>query len=63
MKQKKLTAKLLCIITLMIFMCNTYSQSIEGDWYGKANIQGIELRLAVHVKSADQGYTFHLGQS
>jgi hypothetical protein len=30
-------------------MFNTYSQSIEGDWYGKANIQGIELRLVVHV--------------
>jgi putative CocE/NonD family hydrolase len=58
MKQKKLTAKLMAIITFMIFiMCNTYSQSIEGDWYGKANIQGIELRLVVHVKSADQGYT------
>ncbi len=58
MKQKKLTAKLLGIIIFMIFiMCNTYSQSIEGDWYGKANIQGIELRLVIHVLSSDNGYT------
>lgn len=58
MKQKKLTTKGLCISTFMIFiMFNTYSQSVEGDWYGKAQIQGIELRLAIHVKSADQGYT------
>jgi putative CocE/NonD family hydrolase len=58
MKQKKLTAKLLGIIIFMIFlMSNTYSQSIEGDWYGKASIQGIELRLVIHVKSSDNGYT------
>jgi uncharacterized protein len=33
------------------------AQSIEGDWYGKASIQGLELRLSLHVKTSDQGYT------
>ena len=36
---------------------SSFAQSIEGDWYGKANVQGIELRISLHVKSADQGYT------
>jgi putative CocE/NonD family hydrolase len=41
----------------MFFMLNSYSQSIEGDWYGKADIQGIVLRVTVHVKAEGQGYT------
>ena len=38
-------------------MVNSYSQSIEGDWYGKADIDGIVLRITVHVKAAEEGYT------
>ncbi|HBC79137.1 MAG TPA: hypothetical protein DCZ51_10945, partial [Bacteroidales bacterium] len=58
MKQMKLRTKVLFTTAMVIlFFCNTFAQSIEGDWFGKANIQGIELRLAVHVKSAGQGYT------
>jgi len=54
----KLRTKVLFTTAMVIlFFCNTFAQSIEGDWFGKANIQGIELRLAVHVKSAGQGYT------
>jgi len=33
------------------------AQSIEGDWFGKISIDGIELRLSLHVKAADQGFT------
>ncbi len=44
-------------IFLLFLTSFSYSQSIEGDWYGKASIQGIELRINVHVKSADQGYS------
>jgi len=33
------------------------AQSIEGDWYGKADIDGIVLRLTVHVKAAGEGYS------
>ena len=33
------------------------AQSIEGDWYGKASIQGMDLRLTIHVKAADQGFS------
>ena len=58
MKQKNLRTKALSTIAfLLFFMCNSFSQSIEGDWYGKANIQGIELRLTLHVKATDQGYS------
>jgi hypothetical protein len=58
MKQKNLQTKTLSTIAFMMFlMCNSYSQSIEGDWFGKAVIQGIELRLTIHVKAAEQGYT------
>ena len=42
---------------LLLLTYPLYSQSITGDWYGKADIQGIELRITVHVKTTDQGYT------
>ncbi len=58
MKQKSLQLKTFCTAAfIMLFMINSYSQSIEGDWFGKASIQGIELRLTLHVKSAEQGFT------
>jgi uncharacterized protein len=33
------------------------AQTIEGDWYGKLTTQGIALRVNIHIKVADQGYT------
>ena len=33
------------------------AQTIEGDWFGKVDIDGIIVRLSIHVKTADQGYT------
>jgi uncharacterized protein len=58
MKQMNLQNKTLTAIAfIMFFMVNSFSQSIEGDWYGKANVQGTELRLIIHVKSAEQGYS------
>jgi hypothetical protein len=45
------------LILSMALCSSSYSQSIEGDWYGKADIQGIQLRLTIHVKASDQGYT------
>lgn len=43
-------------VTLMLSL-NSFAQSIEGDWFGKADIDGIVIRLSIHVKAADQGYT------
>jgi putative CocE/NonD family hydrolase len=58
MKSKNLKMKVLSVLAFgMFFMLNSYSQSIEGDWYGKADIQGIVLRVTVHVKAEGQGYT------
>jgi putative CocE/NonD family hydrolase len=58
MKSKLLNIKILCIMPALLFiMFSSYSQSIEGDWYGKADLQGIVLRLTVHVKADDQGYS------
>ena len=58
MKSKSLFSVSLGLFFLMIISSSSlYSQSIEGDWYGKANIQGTELRLTIHVKASDQGYT------
>lgn len=42
---------------LLIYCSPSLSQSIEGDWHGKVEIQGIELRLSLHVRATDQGYT------
>ncbi len=45
------------LIIMLALSIPLAGQSIEGDWYGKANIKGIELRLSLHVKATDQGYT------
>jgi len=44
------------LVTLMLSL-NSFAQSIEGDWFGKADIDGIVIRLSIHVKADDQGYT------
>ena len=44
------------LVTLMLSL-NSFAQSIEGDWFGKADIDGIIIRLSIHVKADDQGYT------
>jgi putative CocE/NonD family hydrolase len=41
---------------LMFISFTSLGQSIEGDWYGKADIQGLELRLSLHVKADNGGY-------
>ncbi len=33
------------------------AQTIEGDWYGKAEIGEITLRLTIHVMADDKGYS------
>jgi putative CocE/NonD family hydrolase len=44
-------------ISLMLFCAPfTVAQSIEGDWYGMADLQGIKLRLSLHVTSDEKGY-------
>lgn len=57
---KNLKSSFVAIFTLIlitVISSPALTQSIEGDWHGKANIQGLELRLSVHVKLAGQGYT------
>jgi uncharacterized protein len=58
MKLKKNIYRLFAVILFTTF-CISFSsaQSIEGDWYGKASIQGIELRLSLHVKQEAEGYS------
>jgi len=52
MKMKNLI-KTAGVLALLVFTipCLLNSQSIEGDWYGKADVGGFELRINVHVKS------------
>ena len=58
MKLKRLLPNLLGVLFMMLVLsASSFAQSIEGDWFGKANIDGIELRLSLHIKSADQGYS------
>ena len=42
---------------MLLFTISALSQSIEGDWYGKLDIQGMQLRLALHVTASGNGYT------
>ncbi|MCU0456346.1 MAG: CocE/NonD family hydrolase [Bacteroidales bacterium] len=46
---------LLAVFMVLFNSPFSYAQSIEGDWYGKADIQGLELRISVHVKPDGQG--------
>ncbi len=45
------------LLVMLTLSLNSFAQSIEGDWFGKADIDGIVIRLSIHVKAADQGYT------
>lgn len=48
------------LFTSFILLVGTISisgQTIEGSWYGKANVQGLELRLNVHVQQAGETFT------
>jgi hypothetical protein len=47
----------LILVAFVVLPLSVISQSIEGDWYGKAEIQGIVLRLTVHVSSGEKGYS------
>ena len=42
---------------MLVLSVSTFAQSIEGDWFGKASIQGIQLRINLHIKSAGEGFT------
>jgi putative CocE/NonD family hydrolase len=42
---------------VLLFSSNSLAQTIEGDWYGKASIQGMELRLSLHIKASGDGFT------
>ncbi len=58
MKLKKLIPAILSAVMILSYIpLKSFSQSIEGDWHGVADIQGMQLRLSVHVKSAAEGYT------
>jgi putative CocE/NonD family hydrolase len=45
------------IFFLFIIFSGLNGQSIEGDWYGKADVDGMTLRLTIHVKATDNGYS------
>jgi hypothetical protein len=45
------------VLVTLVLSLNSFAQSIEGDWFGKADIDGIIIRLSIHVKADDQGYT------
>lgn len=54
------SGKYTVMLVIMIFMTASsvaFAQSIEGDWYGKASVGNIELRLNLHVKSSGNGYS------
>jgi len=58
MKSMKTIIRLIFLTMMMsAFTAVASGQSIEGDWYGKADVQGTMLRLNLHVKSAGEGYT------
>ena len=58
MKSKRLILRFFgSIFFLFLIIVSVSGQSIEGDWFGKADVDGITLRLTIHVKSAGKGYS------
>lgn len=58
MKQKHFLKKGTCLfLSIILFTTFAQAQSIEGDWFGKASIQGVELRLSLHVTKAGGEFT------
>ena len=53
----KLTLTISISLLVLCLSFSSYGQSIEGDWYGVADVDGISLRLNVHVKASGDGYT------
>ncbi len=45
------------LVFCILYLISIRAQSIEGDWYGKAEIGDITLRLTIHVKADDKGYS------
>ena len=45
------------IMLVMMFSLPLFSQNIEGDWYSSISLQGIELRINLHVRATGDGYT------
>ncbi|HVN58436.1 MAG TPA: CocE/NonD family hydrolase [Bacteroidales bacterium] len=58
MKLKKHLIRGLAFCLLFpLFTLTVRSQGIEGDWYGKADLGGVFLRLNIHVKASGETYT------
>jgi putative CocE/NonD family hydrolase len=58
MKNSQIIIRIFIVaITMLALPSLAPGQSIEGDWYGKASFQGIELRLNLHIKPSGDGYT------
>ena len=58
MKSKNPLLNVLSIMVMMLVLsASSFAQSIEGDWYGKANIQGTTLRISLHIKASGDGFT------
>ncbi|MDX9725770.1 MAG: CocE/NonD family hydrolase [Bacteroidales bacterium] len=57
--ENKSFLRMIVSVAILLFIAwgQALAQSIEGDWYGKAEIDGIVLRLTVHVKTDGQGYS------
>ncbi|MGD0583136.1 MAG: CocE/NonD family hydrolase [Bacteroidales bacterium] len=58
MKSEKTSLRIISAGLLMLLVSfSAMAQSIEGDWYGKADVGGFELRINVHVKASGDTYT------
>lgn len=45
------------MLILLLSSSNSFGQSVAGDWYGMAEVQGMYMRFDLHVTQADSGFT------
>lgn len=44
-------------IATLLFISNSFSQEISGDWYGQLDIQGMKLRINFHITEENKTYS------
>ncbi len=57
MKTSSIKISFLLFSVIALFSIPSMSQSVSGDWYGMAEVQGMFLRINVHVVESESGFS------
>ena len=49
--------KLLTLLITVLISSTLSAQNVAGDWYGKLNVQGMNMKLIFHITETESGYS------